>query len=152
MMKSDPLKEKYWAMYWDIADSVERQSVAQREVVGCVIVTPAGIILPGWNGTPAGMDNCCEEPHWWDPELQLYRPKTKRGMLHAENNALGKAMQGGICLDGAHLFSTVAPCEPCVRSIIPSGIVCVHYDRPHDDMTGVNVLIACGVAVQTRHR
>lgn len=144
---SGPLKLKYAEFYWDLAYAAQRQSVAKREQVGCVIVTPAGIVLPGWNGQPAGHHtNCCETT--WVEEEQRY--KTDRSVLHAENNALGKAMQAGVSLKGAHLYSTVSPCDVCARGIIPSGIVQVFYDRPHDDLTGIQMLDSARVAVFTR--
>lgn len=142
-----PLKLKYAEFYWDLAYAAQQQSVAKREQVGCVIVTTAGIVLPGWNGQPVGHHtNCCETT--WVEEEQRY--KTDRSVLHAENNALGKAMQAGVSLKGAHLYSTVAPCDVCARSIIPSGVAAVLYDRPHDDLTGLQMLREGGVIVCTR--
>jgi dCMP deaminase len=149
-----PLKLKYAEFYWDLAYAAQRQSVASREQVGCVIVTPVGIILPGWNGQPAGHHtNCCENTPVVERNLlghPITRRKTDRSVLHAENNALGKAMQAGVSLKGAHLYSTVSPCDVCARSIIPSGIVAVIFDRPHDDLTGLHMLREAGIIVCTR--
>lgn len=149
-----PLKLKYAEFYWDLAYAAQRQSVAAREQVGCVIVTPAGIVLPGWNGQPAGHHtNCCENTETIEIDgggHKVTRMKTDRSVLHAENNALGKAMQAGVSLKGAHLYSTVTPCDVCARSIVPSGIVQVFYDRQHDDLTGLYTLEESGIAVFTR--
>ena len=131
-----------------MAYAAEAMSVAQREKVGCVIVTKDGAILPGFNGTPPGHHTNCCETTWIESEQRF---KTDRCVLHAENNAIGKATRAGISLEGALLFSTVSPCDPCSRQIIPSGIVAVHFDRPHDDLTGVETLMAAGIAVLSRH-
>lgn len=142
-----PLKAKYHDLYWEMAYSAERQTVAQREQVGCVIVTQHGLVIPGWNGQPAGhRTNCCENT-WIESEKRM---KTDRSVLHAENNAIGKATRAGISLEGAELFSTVAPCDPCARQIIPSGIAVVHFDRPHDDLEGLHSLLGAGITVSSR--
>lgn len=146
-MRLDPLKSKYYNLYWAMAYSAEAQSEALREKVGCVIVTPSGIVLPGYNGQPPGHPtNCCENT-WLESEQRM---KTDRSVLHAENNAMGKALQAGVSLLGAELFSTVSPCDVCARQIIPSGIAAVHFDRPHDDLTGVMTLVSSHIQVRTR--
>lgn len=143
-----PLRAKYHDLYWEMAYSAERQTAAKREQVGCVIVTRHGLVIPGWNGQPAGHPtNCCENT-WIAAEGRM---KTDRSVLHAENNAIGKATRAGISLEGAELFTTVSPCDPCSRQIIPSGIVAVHFDRPHDDFTGVHSLLGAGIQVNARH-
>lgn len=146
-MKLNPLKTKYHELYFSMALAAEAQSEAQREKVGCIVVTTTGVVLPGWNGQPAGHPtNCCENSQV-PCELNGVRMKTDRSVLHAENNALGKAMRAGVSLEGAHLFSTVSPCDVCARSIIPSGITDVFYLREHDDLTGVYTLRAAGISV-----
>lgn len=146
-MHLKPLKAKYYDLYWEMAYSAERQTVAQREQVGCVIVTQHGLVIPGYNGQPAGHPtNCCENT-WIESEQRM---KTDRSVLHAENNAIGKATRAGISLEGAELFSTVSPCDPCARQIIPSGIAVVHFDRPHDDLEGLRSLIDAHITVQSR--
>lgn len=151
----NPLKAKFHPLYWDMAYAAERQSPAQREQVGVVIVTPSGLVLPGWNAQPAGHHtNCCENTPVMEPigpdGCDILRLKTDRSVLHAENNAMGKAMQAGVSLIGAELFSTVSPCDVCARQIIPSGIAVVHFDRTHDDTTGVMTLLSAQIHVRTR--
>lgn len=144
------LRFKYRELYWAAAYAAQAQSVAQREQVGVIIVTPAGIMLPGWNGQPAGhKTNVCENGTAWTPTGR--RPKTDRSVIHAENNALGKAMQAGVSLVGAHLYSTVSPCDVCARGVIPSGISRVFYDRLHDDTLGMDMLRDAGIMVISRH-
>lgn len=146
-MRLDPLKAKYHDLYWAMAYSAEAQTEARREKVGCVIVTPSGIVLPGWNGQPAGhTTNCCETT-WIESEQRF---KTDRTVLHAENNAIGKATQAGVSLAGAYLFSTVSPCDPCARQIVPSGIAKVFFDRLHDDLTGLHALACAGIPFHSR--
>jgi len=150
-----PLKKKYHPLYWDMAYSAQAQTVAVREQVGCVIVTSHGLVVPGWNGQPPGWKtNCCENTPVMEPMgpagCDILRMKTDRSVLHAENNAIGKATRAGISLEGAEMFCTVCPCDVCARQIIPSGIAVVHFDRPHDDLTGLRSLIEAGIVVQTR--
>ncbi len=153
-----PLKLKYSPMYWAMAYAAQAQTEAKREQVGCVIVTPQGLVIPGYNGQPAGWHtNCCENSIVDDGSIitqdgifKRTRKKTDRSVLHAENNAIGKATRAGISLEGAHLYSTVSPCDPCARQIIPSGIAAVFYDRLHDDTTGVGIINQCGIPIMSR--
>lgn len=145
-----PLRAKYAPMYIDMALAAERQTQALREQVGCVIVTPMGITIPGFNGQPAGWHtNHCENTPVMEPMgpagCDILRMKTDRSVIHAENNAIGKATRAGVSLEGADLYVSVAPCDVCARQIIPSGIKRVFYGRVHDDMTGVETLLSAGV-------
>jgi dCMP deaminase len=60
---------------------------------------------------------------------------------------MGWAMRSGTSLNGAWLFSTVAPCDVCARAIIPSGIKRVYFHRVHDDMTGIELIAQAGLGV-----
>lgn len=141
-----PLRDKYLNLFMAQAYAAEAQTEALRERVGCVIVSPSGAMVTGWNGQPPGhFTNCCENT----PVVEdgVARMKTDRSVLHAENNALGWAMRSGTSLQGAWLFSTVAPCDVCARSIIPSGIKRVYFHRVHDDMSGIEMLAEAGIGV-----
>lgn len=142
-----PLKEKYWPMYMNMAYAAENQTAARREQVGCVIVTQTGLILPGYNGQPAGHHtNCCENTPVVEHGVQ--RMKTDPTVIHAEDNAYRKAKLAGIDLEGAHIFITVSPCPGCCKNVIlPSGIEVVHYHRHHDDMSGFELLDKAGIAI-----
>lgn len=149
-----PLKPKYWPMYFNMAYAAQMQTEAKREKVGCVIVTPNGVILPGYNGQPAGHHtNCCEntpvEVHGFDGVMHR-RMKTDATVIHAEDNAIGKAMAEGISLKGSHIFTTVSPCPNCCALIVNAGIAGVHYDRHHDDMSGHHILDAAGIEIHPR--
>lgn len=153
----NPLKLKYAGMYCIMAQAAESQTDAKRERVGCVIVTPKGIVIPGYNGQPSGHHtNCCENTPVVVPMgpngCDILRMKTDRSVLHAENNALGKALRAGVSIDGADLYVTVAPCDVCARQIIPSGIKRVFYDRKHDDMTGLETMTSAGIQVVQWHK
>ncbi|AWH15449.1 deaminase [Pseudomonas phage 98PfluR60PP] len=146
-----PLKEKYWPMYMNMAYAAEAQTAARREQVGCVIVTQTGLILPGYNGQPAGHHtNCCENTPVFEIDgggKKVQRMKTDPTVIHAEDNALRKAKLSEVDLEGAHLFVTVSPCPGCCALIVDSGIEAVHYHRHHDDMSGFEILDKAGIAI-----
>lgn len=143
-----PLRDKYLNLFMAQAYAAQSQSEAVREKVGCLIVSPSGAMVTGWNGQPPGhYTNCCENTPVIEDGVE--RMKTDRSVLHAENNALGWAMRSGTSLQGAWLFSTVAPCDVCARSIIPSGVTRVFFHRFHDDMTGVELLAQAGIDVRS---
>ena len=145
-----PLRDKYLNLFMTQAYAAEAQSEAVRERVGCLIVSPTGAMVTGWNGQPPGHHtNCCENTPVVEEGVE--RMKTDRSVLHAENNALGWAMRSGTSLEGAWLFSTVAPCDVCARAIIPSGIKRVYFHRKHDDMTGIELLAEAGLGVLQLH-
>jgi dCMP deaminase len=143
-----PLRDKYLNLFMAQAYAAEAQSEAKREQVGCVIVSPSGAMVTGWNGQPAGHHtNCCENT----PVVEdgVSRMKTDRSVLHAENNAMGWALRSGTSLQGAWMFTTVAPCDVCARTIIPSGINRVFFHRFHDDMTGIELLAEAGIDIRS---
>jgi len=146
----NPLKPKYWDMYFNMAYAAQAASQARREQVGCVIVTRTGLILPGYNGQPAGHHtNCCENT----PIVEangVQRLKTDSTVIHAEDNALRKAILAGVNLEGAHLFSTVSPCPGCCGLIVETPMEAVHYCRHHDDLSGLQQLTDKGIEIHPR--
>jgi dCMP deaminase len=143
----NPLRDKYLNLFMAQAYAAEAQTEAVRERVGCVIVSPSGAMVTGWNGQPSGHHtNCCENTPVVEDGVE--RMKTDRSVLHAENNAMGWAHRSGTSLQGAWMFTTVSPCEVCARSIIPSGIARVFFHRFHDDMTGIELLAEAGIDVR----
>lgn len=144
-----PLKQKYWPLYFNMAYAAQMQTEAKREKVGCVFVLPSGVIVPGWNGQPPGHHtNCCENTPVVENGVQ--RLKTDVTVIHAEDNAIRKAKAEGIDLAGAHLFTTVSPCPGCCALLVEAGIAAVHYDRHHDDMTGHETLERAYIAIHPR--
>ena len=101
-------------LYIDLACRSAQQSHCERAKVGSIIVKDNNIISYGYNGTPKGMCNCCEDEHG----------STKSIVLHAESNAIIKAKKD---IKGAKLYVTLSPCFECLKLIIQSGIKEVIY-------------------------
>lgn len=132
----DTHKPKYFKLYMDLAVRCSRESVAERIKVGSVLVTNDGMISIGWNGTPSGMDNCCEFP----PE-EVINHRTRPEVIHAERNAIDKVCREGVKIKGSLLFITLAPCVECAKSIHAMGIAKVFYLSEHEDKTAGTELL-----------
>jgi len=129
---------KYDRAYLRLAASWAILSHCSRKKVGAIIVKDGMIISDGYNGTPSGFDNCCEnelgETHWY--------------VLHAEANAILKvAKSTNNCL-GATLYLTLSPCKDCSKLVIQSGISRVVYQHGYKDPEGINFLKSAGVLVE----
>lgn len=143
----------------NIASEISKLSYCTRAKVGALIVKSGNIISFGYNGTPSGMDNCCEEkkyangPGGWldeetirtiwpyeDEEGNLYKLVTKKETIHAESNAIIKAARSGLSTDGSTLYLTMSPCVDCSKLILQSGIKRVVYLTPYVDLSGVDFL------------
>ena len=130
------VKQKFVEYFATIARETAKLSYANRLQVGCVIVKDNRILSVGYNGTPAGWDNACEEvvpPNEWVDYEQL---KTKPEVLHAEANALMKLAQSTDSSRGADLFVTHAPCIECAKLIYQAGIKKVYYIREYEAAKG----------------
>lgn len=148
----NPHRAKYHNLYWSMARDAACQSVATRHQVGAIVVTATGMISPGWNGMPAGMDNACEGEmvtEYWDG-MCMTRPKTKPEVIHAERNAIDKMTRQGVSTAGAILFVTRAPCFECSKALHGLGLAAIYYDEDHDDMSGVEFLRNTGTPVHCR--
>lgn len=111
-------------------------SYCRRRQVGALLVKDKMIISDGYNGTPAGFENVCEEDD-----------HTKPYVLHAEANAITKVARSNNSSDGATLYITTSPCMECSKLIIQAGIARVvfgEYYRMHD---GVDLLCRAGIEV-----
>ena len=126
----------------DVAERYASLSKARRLKVGAIVVKDDRIISIGYNGTPAGWDNNCEN------ELPDGSLKTKPEVLHAEENAIGKLARSHESGDGATMFLTHAPCAQCAKLILVSGIRQVFYRDTYRDDSGVQFLIKGGIDVQ----
>ena len=129
---------KYDRAYLRLATSWAILSHCNRKKVGAIIVKDGMIISDGYNGTPSGFDNCCEnergETHWY--------------VLHAEANAILKvAKSTNNCL-GATLYLTLSPCKDCSKLVIQSGITRVVFQHGYKDPEGINFLKSAGVLVE----
>jgi len=133
------MKSRMIDHYMKVAELTADLSRARRLKVGCVIVKDDNIISFGWNGTPPGWDNNCEE-EIWNVHDGNYTLKTKPEVIHAEANALIKLVkttQSGI---GATMFLTHAPCIECAKLISSSGINKVYFKETYRSTDGVNFL------------
>ena len=112
-------------------------SYCERRKVGALIVKDKMIISDGYNGTPAGFENVCED------ENHLTKPY----VLHAEANAITKIARSGNNSEGATLYVTDAPCMGCSKLIIQSGIKKVSYARQYRLTDGIDLLQRAGIEV-----
>lgn len=129
-------EKKKIKLYFDLAARVGQESYCKRLQVGAVIVKDGNIISFGYNGTPSGMPNKCEE-----------NDVTFSYVLHAESNAITKACKSTISTDGASLFVTHSCCLECAKLIIQSGIKKVYYKHEYRDLSGINLLRNCNIEV-----
>lgn len=112
-------------------------SYCQRRQVGALIVKDKMIISDGFNGTPAGFENVCEDENG----------VTKPYVLHAEANAITKIARSGNNSDGATLYVTDSPCIECAKLIIQAGIKRVIYGRQYRLTDGEDLLRRAGIDV-----
>lgn len=166
------MKDKLKEAYMQTAAIFAEMSHAKRRHVGAIIVKDDRIISIGYNGTPAGWDNNCEDIMWdtgaggWlDPEefnarypfeawheeagrYVRYGLKTKPEVLHAERNALDKLAKGHESGLGSTMFITTAPCLECAKSIYGAGISQVFYRDDYGSRDGIDFLIKCGIKIE----
>ena len=120
----------YDEMYMSIAEIISKRSTAIKKKVGAVIVKDNSIISYGYNGTPSGFSNMCEDENG----------KTKPEVLHAESNAISKVSKSTFSSDKATLYVTMSPCIECAKLIIQSGIVKVIFKEYYKDTSGLELL------------
>lgn len=130
-------QNKYDKAYLRIASEWSKLSYCQRKQVGAIIVRDRMIISDGYNGTPSGFENCCEDDegltHWY--------------VLHAEANAISKVARSTQSCENATLYITLSPCKECSKLIHQSGIKRVVYQNGYRDTSGVDFLIKAGIEV-----
>ncbi len=110
-----------------------------RRKVGALIVKDLMIISDGFNGTPAGFENICED------EIS---GKTKAYVLHAEANAITKVARSGSSSQGATLYITASPCIECAKLIIQAGICRVVYCDEYHSTEGIELLLRASIEVK----
>lgn len=152
-------------IYMQIAYQTAKLSYAERRRVGCIIVKDEQIVSFGYNGTPHGFDNVCEEIQTRKPDNLDHRnilkekgyecddeccskSVTKREVLHAESNAITKLAKSTMTSGGADLYTTTAPCFDCAKLIIQAGIRRVYYSEGYRDMSGVELLNKTNIEVK----
>ena len=128
---------KYHLTYLKMASEWSTLSCCNRKKVGALIVKDGAIISDGFNGTPKGFPNDCEDPqnntYWY--------------VLHAEANAILKVSKSSQSTDGATLYVTTSPCKDCSKLIIQSGISRVVYSEEYRDISGLQILKEAGIGI-----
>lgn len=112
-------------------------SYCKRKQVGAIVVKDRMIISDGYNGTPTGFENYCEDEGGY----------TKWYVLHAEANALSKVASSTQSSKGATLYITLSPCRECSKLIHQSGIERVVYQKAYKDSSGLQFLEKAGVSL-----
>ena len=130
-------QNKYDKAYLRLAKEWGKLSYCKRKQVGAIIVRDRMIISDGYNGSPSGFENCCED------EQGL----TKWYVLHAEANAILKVARSTQTCEGATLYITLSPCKECSKLIHQSGIKRVVYLEGYKDNSGLEFLEKAGVQV-----
>ena len=137
MKTPEEKKHELELRYLRMARIWAENSYCERRKVGALIVKDKMIISDGYNGTPAGFENVCED------ENHLTKPY----VLHAEANAITKIARSGNNSEGATLYVTDAPCIECSKLIIQSGIKKVFYARQYRLTDGIDLLQRAGIEV-----
>ena len=135
------------ALFMDIAKTISERSYAEKMKVGSVIVKDCRIISMGYNGTPTGWDNVCEEKVYDTSAESTYQFKTKPEVLHAETNAIAKVAQSNESSKGATLYTTCAPCLQCAKLIFQSGISKIVYGHAYRSQEGLDFLNKAGLTI-----
>jgi len=129
---------KYDKAYLRMAFEWGKLSHCKRKQVGALIVKDRMIISDGFNGTPSGFDNCCEDCNG----------ETKWEVLHAEANAILKVAASTQSAKNATLYITLSPCKDCSKLIHQSGIKRVVYANAYKDNSGLKFLEKAGVELK----
>lgn len=131
-------QKRYDRAYLRLAESWSKLSHCKRKQVGAIIVKDNIIISDGYNGTPAGFDNCCEDEngvtHWY--------------VLHAEANAILKVAKSTNNCKDATLYLTHSPCKDCSKLVLQSGIKRLVYKESYKDTSGITFLQNAGLEVE----
>jgi len=130
-------QKKYDIAYLKMAKEWAKLSYCNRRQVGALIVKDKMIISDGYNGTPTGFENVCEDEE----------NNTKWYVLHAEANAIMKVAASTQSCEGATLYITLSPCRECSKLIFQSGIKRVVYIVEYKDKTGIDFLKKSGLEI-----
>lgn len=130
-------QKKYDIAYLKMALEWSKLSYCKRRQVGALIVKDRMIISDGFNGTPTGFENICEDDENY----------TKWYVLHAEANAIMKVSASTQSSKGATLYITLSPCRECSKLIFQSGIRRLVYNKEYKDTSGVDFLKKSGIDI-----
>lgn len=128
---------KFDIAYLRMAKEWAKLSYCERKKVGALIVKDRMIISDGYNGTPSGFENCCEDEDG----------KTLWYVLHAEANAILKLASSTQSAKGATLYLTLSPCKECSKLVLQSGISRLVYIDDYSDDAGISFLRNHGIEV-----
>lgn len=124
-----PTQKQLDSIFLNIAKEISTLSKCNRSKVGAILIKDGNIISMSYNGTPAGMDNCCEKDNITLPHV-----------IHAEMGAILKAAKTGNSVDGSTLYLTLSPCLDCSKLILQSGIKRVVYLNEYRNPQGIDFL------------
>ena len=130
-------QKQYDIAYLRMAYEWSKLSYCKRRQVGALIVKDKMIISDGYNGTPSGFENFCEDEEGY----------TKWYVLHAEANAILKVASSTQSCKGATLYITMSPCQQCSKLIHQAGITRLVYHHEYKDNSGVKFLKKAGVTI-----
>ena len=130
-------QKRYDLAYLKMARTWGELSHCHRKKVGALIVKDRMIISDGYNGTPSGFENPCEDEENY----------TKWYVLHAEANAILKVAASTQSCVGATLYLNLSPCRECSKLIFQSGIKRIVYSKKYKDQSGIEFLLKSGVEV-----
>jgi dCMP deaminase len=131
----DKKQKRYDLAYLRMAQTWGELSHCKRKKVGALIVKDKMIISDGYNGTPSGFENACEDNDNY----------TKWYVLHAEANAILKVAGSTQSCKGSTLYITLSPCKECSKLIHQSGIIRLVYSKKYKDLSGLKFLEKAGV-------
>ncbi len=137
MNKNSEKQKQYDIAYLRMAKEWAKLSYCKRKQVGALIVKDKMIISDGYNGTPTGFENVCEDE---EGDTQWY-------VLHAEANAILKVASSTQSCNGATLYITLSPCKQCSKLVHQAGIKRLVYSEEYKDNAGVKFLEKAGVSV-----
>ncbi|MDX1461422.1 MAG: dCMP deaminase family protein [Marinirhabdus sp.] len=133
----DSKQRQYDVAYLRMAEEWSKLSYCKRRQVGALIVKDKMIISDGYNGTPSGFENICEDEEGY----------TKWYVLHAEANAILKVASSTQSCEGATLYITMSPCQQCSKLVHQAGIKRLVYHHEYKDNSGVKFLEKAGVNI-----
>lgn len=152
--------KKFDVAYMKIAEIISELSYCQRNKVGAIFVSDHRILAEGYNGTPSGFENCCEDSDFKLTGVSLMEDGsaamegnmkfiTRPEVLHAESNALMKIAKSTNSSISATLYTTLSPCVECAKLLIQAGIERVVYKVLYRDDSGVVLLRKARIIVQS---
>ena len=138
--------------YMGVALLHAKLSKARRSRVGACLVTSQGVCLGGFNGTPVGLSNECEDvvETYYNPveNKHMQDLRTKPEVIHAEKNAILKCAREGVSCLGATMYVTLSPCVSCAAMLINAGITRLVYQDIYRDTQGLDLLQKAGIVTE----